>query len=300
MSRHLPPLVALRAFEAVCRLGSIRKAADELGVDHAVVARHVRNLEAYLGVRLVDGGPRGSVPTSEGRRYAGQVALAFDLIGQATDEVRPRARRGEFRIWCVPGLAVRWLMPRLHALQAVVPDREIVLRPTDQAPDLTRGEADLEIRFGERPVPGVRAEALVAPRFFPVASPGFLKGRAPIDTAADLARQPLIHEESREQWRHWLAAAGLDPVPPLDGPRLWYANVAIEAALLGQGLALVNRLQVAPELADGRLKELLHTDIRIGAYTLQADAGRWTEPLLVRIRRWLHQELNAGESLVVT
>ncbi|WP_181708627.1 LysR substrate-binding domain-containing protein [Chthonobacter rhizosphaerae] len=291
MSRSLPPLVALRAFEAVARLGSVRKAAEELGVDHAAVGRHVKNLEAFLGTRLFDSGPRGTRPTPDGRRYAHQVGLAFDVIGEATDALKPRSAGGELRIWCVPGLAARWLMPRLKALETAIRDREIVLRPTDQAPDLLRGEADVEIRFRERPVAGVSAEPLATPRYFPVASPAFLAGRPAPVRAADLARLPLIHEESREQWRHWLAAAGLDPVPALDGPRLWYANVAIEAALMGQGVVLVNPLQIEAERADGRLVELMRTDIRIGAYVIQIETGRWSDPVMVKLRRWLKDEM---------
>lgn len=291
MARTLPPLTAVRAFEAACRLGSIRRAAAELNVDHAVVSRHVRNLEDHFGVRLMESGPRGARPTPEGRRFAEQVALAFDVLSQATLELRPKDGRRELRIWCIPGLAVRWLMPRLSALQALIPGREIELRPTETAADLSRGEADLEIRFKPEPAAGVKAEILAEPRFFPVASPAFLAGRPPVEGAEAIARLPLIHEDSREQWRRWLADAGLDPVPPLEGPRLWYANVAIEAVLLGQGVALVNRLQVAPELADGRLVELLRTDIRIGAYVLQAEAGRWNEPAIAVVRRWLAAEM---------
>ncbi len=293
MTRRLPPLVALRAFEAVARLGSVRRAAEELGVDHAAVARHVRNLEARLGVRLMESGPRGSTPTPEGRRLQEETARAFDLIGDAVAGLRPSPRE-ELRVWCVPGLAVRWLMPRLAALEALLPEHDIVLRPTDQAPDLTRGEADVEIRFGPRPAQGVRAEDLASPRFFPVASPAFLAARPKVESLAALSRLPLVHEDTREQWRRWLAAAGLDPVPPLEGPRLWYANVAIEAVLLDQGVALVNRLQVAREVDEGRLVELLATDVRIGAYVFQADAGRWGEPPLVRLRRWLRQEMAAA------
>lgn len=300
MSRILPPLVAVRAFEAVCRLGSIRRAAAELGVDHAVVSRHVRNLEDHFGIRLLQAGPQGSRPTAEGRRFADKVSLAFDVLSEACEELRPKGGQRELRIWCVPGLAVRWLMPRLKALETLIPGREIVLRPTESAADLLRGEADLEIRFRPDPAPGVRAEVLAEPRFFPVASPAFLEQHGPVETLALLAALPLLHEDSREQWRHWLAEAGLDPVPPMEGPRLWYANVAIEAVLLGRGIALVNRLQVAPELADGRLVELLATDVRIGAYVLQAESGRWNEPGIALVRRWLKAEMTAslGETVV--
>jgi DNA-binding transcriptional LysR family regulator len=185
-------------------------------------------------------------------------------------------------------------MPRLAALETLLPRHEIVLRPTDRSPDLVRGEADVEIRFGSRSEPGVRSEELATPRFFPVASPAFLAARPAVATAADVAALPLVHEDSREQWRRWLAAAGLDPVPPLEGPRLWYANVAIEAVLLDQGVALVNRLQVGREIAECRLVELLDTAIGLGPYEIRADAARWTDPVVVELRRWLRQEMAAS------
>jgi DNA-binding transcriptional LysR family regulator len=285
--RALPPLNALKAFEAVGRLGSVRRAAEALSVTHTVVSRHIRNLEDWVGIKLLTTGPRGIQLTPDGGRLLEGVSAAFDLIQSATESVRPCGRGGELRLWCVPGLAVRWLTPRLNQLQAALPDIEVVLRPTDAVPDLAKRDADVEIRFGQRIGPGIVSEELAQPRFFPVASPAFLAAHGPITSVADLVRMPLIHEESRQQWRAWLDLAGLDSVEQLPGPRVWYANVAAEAALTGQGIALTNRFLAEPDLGHGQLVELLQTDIRVGSYFLHATAERWNDPSIVKLRRWL-------------
>jgi len=283
----LPPLNALKAFEAVGRLGSVRRAAESLSVSHTAVARHIRKLEDWIGVPLIQAGPRGSCLTPEGQKLMAETTAAFQRIAAAAEALRPRARRGELRIWCVPGLATRWLAPHLATLEALLPDTEIALRPTDAVPDLARRDADIEIRFRLRDAPGVRACELMQPRFFPVASPEFLAAYPPVRQPADLVTLPLIHEDTREQWRDWLAAAGA-PVPErLEGPRVWYANVATDAAVMGRGVALTNRYLAGADLAAGRLVEMLATDIRLGAYVMQAAAERWDEPAIARVRSWL-------------
>jgi len=275
----------------VARLGGTRRAGEDLNVSHTVVSRHLHNLEAWAGVRLVERDGRGIVLTAEGRRYYERIAKGFDLIAAATEELSPRGGSGEMRIVCVPGLAVRWLTRRLADLEAALPGVDIVLQPTDRSPDFAKGEADAEIGFNLKPQPGLTLVELAMPRFFPVASPVFVARRGPFAGPADVAAAPLIHEESREQWRQWLAAAGLDPVPPLHGPRLWHADAAIEAALQGQGIALANRLLVGDDLAAGRLVEVLKTDIRLGPYGLRGPAAAWEGRSMGRLRNWLASAL---------
>ncbi|MFZ2872655.1 LysR substrate-binding domain-containing protein [Zavarzinia sp.] len=287
MSRRLPPLVALRAFEAVARLGGTRRAGEDLNVSHTVISRHLQNLEAWAGVRLIEREGRGIVLTAEGRRYHERIASAFDMIAAATEDLSPRGGAGEMRIFCAPGLAVRWLARRLAALEAALPGVEIILQPTDRSPDFAKGEADAEIAFNPRPVAGATETVLAEPRFFPVASPTFVSRRGPFLHPRDIAAAPLIHEESREQWHLWLDRAGLDPVPPLHGPRLWHADAAIEAALQGQGIALGNILLVGDDLAAGRLVEVMATDIRFGAYVLRTPAAARDSRNVARLGRWL-------------
>lgn len=284
---RLPPLSMLRAFEAVGRLSSMRKAAADLGVCHTVVSRHVRNLEEWLGARLVDAGPRGIVLTEEGRMYFRAAADAFDLLAAATAELRPASARGFLRIWCVPGLAARWLAPRLADLQAALPGVEIVLKATTEMPDFTHREADAALHFGAQPATDGRALLLEHSRLFPVAAPAWVASRGPITGLADLEGARLIHEESRDQWRRWFEAAGHRPTGDLAGPRLWYASSALDAAVAGQGVALATRLQAADEIVAGRLVELLDTDVRLGDYWFLAAPGRWADPVVARFRAWV-------------
>lgn len=288
---RLPPLTMVRAFEAVGRLASMRRAATDLGVCHTVVSRHVRNLEAWLGARLVEAGPRGISLTEEGRRFHRAVADAFDTIAAATGDLRPASARGVLRVWCVPGLAARWLAPRLADLQAALPGIEIVLKATTEHPDFARWEADAEIRFGDRPEGAARAERLDRSRLFPVAAPSWLAAQPPIEALADLERLRLIHEESRDQWRRWFEAAGHRPRGDLAGPRLWYASSALDAAVAGQGVALATRLQAADDLAAGRLVELLATDVSLGDYWFVAPETRWNDPVPARFRAWLERSV---------
>lgn len=284
---RLPPLVALRAFDAVARHASMRRAAEDLQVSHTVVSRHVRHLEDWFATRLVETGPRGIRLTDQGRRLHDAVARAFDAIAAVTADLRPAAARGSIRIWCVPGLAARWLTARLADLEAALPGVEIVLRATTATPDLDRREADAEIRWAEGPSPRGRSERLESSRLFPVASPGWVAANPPIADVADLARRRLIHEDSHDQWRRWFDRAGHPTRADLDGPRLWYASSALDAAVAGQGVALATRLQAADDIRDGRLVELLGTDVHLGDYWLVTAEDRWTDPSLIRLRRWL-------------
>lgn len=295
LKARLPPLLLVRAFEAVGRTGSMRRAAADIGVSHTVVSRHVRSLEEWLGTKLLERGPRGAALTPDGRQFLGSVSTAFDLIARSALELRPQLRRGLLRVWCMPGLAARWLAPRLSGLEESLPGVDIVLRAIDELPDFSRFEADVMIGFGDPAIWPPGSVALIEPRMFPVASPRWLQTHgAPPDLAA-LALCPLIHEESREQWRHWLTRAGHEPRQALTGPRLWNASLCLEAAVAGQGIALATRLNAAAEITEGKLVELFATDIRIGGYYLLAPPERWRDPLLARFRSWI--ETNAAASL---
>jgi DNA-binding transcriptional LysR family regulator len=288
MARRLPPLIALRAFEAVGRLGSVRAAGEELAVSHTVVSRHVRNLEQRLGARLLRPAGRGLALTPEGGRYLAQVAQALDLIERATAELSAPRRR-TLAIWCAPGVASRRVLPKLPELEALLPEHEITLLPTLARPDFARDEADAEIIYLETAAPrdGVRAELLSSPRVFPVASAAFRARHADVAAPADLLRVPLIHEESTEQWERWLHKAGVAELPPLRGPRLWHAHLAIEAARLGQGVALANAVLAGEDLASGGLVEMVPSDLRLGGYYFLSEAARWDEPGLATLRDWL-------------
>jgi len=292
---QLPPLTMVRAFEATGRMGTMRKAADDISVSHTVVSRHVRNLEAWIDRKLVITSPRGVVLTKDGELFFSTVSKAFQMIGNAALELRSPEQWPTLRIWCTPGLATRWLIPRWSILERALPGNEIVLRAMDQLSNFANADADLVIGFGDLQDLPDGAVPLVQPRIFPVVSQEWVRKNGLPATIAELAELPLIHEESRQRWTAWFAAAGVKLSRPLTGPRLWDANLRLDAVLAGQGIALDTSVTTTEEIAKGRLVELFNTDIRLGGYYLVAPRNGWDDPLVSRLRQWFEINIRATE-----
>jgi LysR family glycine cleavage system transcriptional activator len=283
----LPPLVMLKAFEAAGRTGSMRRAADDIGVSHTVISRHVSNLEHWIGRKLVRTGPRGVELTAEGEALLAAVSRAFDIISLTTAELRPQRRQGQLRIWCIAGLATRWLTPRLSELEETLDGADIELRSTDAKPDLQRREADVLIGFNvlERLPEG--ALHLVRPRMFPVASPRWISSHRLPETSSGLVHLPLIHEVNHVQWSNWFEAQGQKLTGQLTGPRLSDASISFDAAVAGQGIALVNELMASDELRSGQLVELYDSQVELGTYYLLHSPGRSGDPLIQEFKAWI-------------
>lgn len=294
-SPRLPPLLMLRAFEATGRTGSMRKAADDLGVSHTVVSRHVRNLEGWMGRKLMTTGPRGVVLTDEGHVLLAAVSRAFQLIANAAGELRSVQAGTSLRIWCIPGLATRWLTPRLIIIEDILRGTDIVLRSTGTMPNFARGEADLAIGFGDFDTLASAGLPLLRPRMFPLASPRWLAEHGTPASLGDLPNWPLIHEESHQQWTNWFEAAGVGSGQRLHGPRLWDASLGLDAAAAGQGIALGSGLLAADDLASGRLVELFKTNIHLGGYYAVSAPDRHGNAAIDRLIAWLRVELALTE-----
>lgn len=297
-ARSLPPFAALRAFEAVGRLGGIRKAALVLQVDHAVVSRHLRALEAWTGVPLLDRTTVGGALTPEGLAYHQRISAAIAEMIAATHQVTRRDETHPLTIWCIPGFAFQWLSDQLAAFALAHPNFDFELRPTDEAADLARYEADADIRFyGDAwsTVPegrALRSVELARPPVMVVASPEFAAGVSRDAPIEHLLQLPLLHEEHDEQWRAWFRANGVEPPARIPGLRMWHAHVAIAAARRGQGVALANPFLAATDLASGALVELKLADSQsavIGAYVFLARDDRWRTPAMAGLRRWLQR-----------
>jgi len=288
MSTRLPALTALRAFEASARLGSHRKAAAELHLDHTVVSKHVRKLETELGVKLLETTPSGTRPTAEGEIYLRDIARALHIIGAATEKLRAPAAHPTLHIACSPGLGMRWLAPRIATFLEASPGLEITLRPTNRAPDLLGGEADVDIRYTDAGESSATQQlALCCPRMYPVVSPDFLAHHSPVAELEDLLSLPLCHEETHEYWRLWLQAAGLELERAPAGPRYWSAALAVDAARHGHGVAIANDYIAADEVASGHLVEVLKTSVTVYPYVFVALRERWEDPIIARFRDWV-------------
>jgi len=290
-SGRLPPLVMLRAFEAAARTGSMRKAAADIGISHTVVSRHIQNLNAWMGWKLLSATPQGVTLTPEGQSLYATTTTAFQAIANTAAQLRSTVGRDELHIWCTPGLATRWLIPRLSEIRKAISAGDVLLRAMDRAPDLVRGEADLMIGFTDFDNLPDGAISLLQPRMFPVASPAWLKANGRPGSIHDLAKMPLIHEESYAQWTRWFELAGIKLSHSLSGLRLWDANLCFDAAVAGQGIALTSNLMVAREIENRRLVELFETDIRVGGYYLLTSNSSRQDGRIARFRSWLEQAI---------
>ncbi len=300
--KSVPPFAALKAFEAFGRLGGIRKAAQALAVDHAVVSRHLRALEAWVATPLIDRSSNASWLTADGAAYHAKISAALADIAMATESLFKRDEQ-QLQIWCVPGFAYHWLNKRLKDFRRQHPEIDLELRPTDHNPDFASNEADGDIRFIRADAPlrlpkTIRFMEVARPELYPVASPSCaaeLEGR--LQTITDLANAPLLHEEDQEEWRMWLAGQGVEVSGRLPGPRLWHAHLALDAARDGQGIALTNDYLASDDLAAGRLVKIRPAldelkSLDGGAYTFLAREDRWTSPAIVSFRHWLRKVLS--------
>lgn len=290
MGRPLPSLNALRAFEAAARLGSFTRAAEELHVTHAAVSRHVRGLEARLGVLLFRRLHKAVVPTEAGRRYQARLTEAFDRIVAATEEIAADARE-RLTLSVEPGFATRWLVPRLGRFYAGHPGIELDLDPTTRIADFRREPVDLAIRFGPGGWPDLAAVKLADAMAFPVCSPALLAAGPPLARPADLAGHTLIHDESRRWWATWLEFAGAPEVDAGRGPMLRDASLVLDAAAAGQGIALGDDLLAGDDLAQGRLVSPFAWRQPVGAYWLVWPGRRKPGPAAEAFRDWLLTEL---------
>jgi LysR family glycine cleavage system transcriptional activator len=297
MPARLPAFPSLRAFEATARLGSVTRAAAELGVSQPAVSQQLRQLEAVLERPLLRRVAGGVVLTAAGELYAARLRRAFDELQGATDELL--ARGADARVLTLSLLATfaqRWLIPRLAGFQQAHPDLEVRLLTTSRLVDLAREDVDLSIRAGSGRWPGCRADYLIGNRIFPVASPALL-ARRPVRCAADLAGHVLfrVEAEPRERdWRRWLAAAG---VPTLE-PRGWLtfasSSHALEAAIAGLGVAIGHTPFVIDGLAAGRLVAPLALEVGgDGDFYLVAARAKADRRKIIHFRDWLLAECRA-------
>ncbi len=285
MARQLPPLNALRAFEAAGRFESFSRAAEELGVSHSAISRHVRGLEDRLNIRLFRDLPRGVQLTADGAAYLAEVTPALDVIAEATDRVA-ETPAGVVMVNSEPLFATKWLIPRLSEFQASHPEVEIRLEGSRWLADVSRYEADIAIRFLK--VAGSNPDAILlsnAP-LYPFAAPGVVD--LPLARPGDLARHTLMRDRSTGTWGAWFACAGEhDPeiVPPIGWRMRSY--LAYEATLAGQGVFLTSSEVTSLDLSRGRLQRVSDIGFREGGYYLLLGEGARRRKPVRLFRDWL-------------
>jgi LysR family glycine cleavage system transcriptional activator len=287
MKRNLPPLNALRAFEASARLNSMQRAAHELNVTPSAVSQQVQNLEQWIGFPLLERRARQVQANAEGRAYLSAVSAAFDQIASATEELSAARVPRSICITCTPGFAVQWLVPRLQQFQDRHPDIDVRIDASTRLLDLKVEQVDLAVRHGNGRYPGLVSEKLIDDDLVPVASPRLLSGTGRVRKPADLAKHRLLHIETRDDWRLWFAGQGID----LDwrlGPLFVDTAIGVQAAVAGKGVILVRRSLIGDELSSGRLMAPLTQGLSKGmAYHLAYLPESMAQPAVRAFRAWL-------------
>lgn len=293
MSRALPSLNALKAFEAAARHESLTLAASELNVSHAAISRHVRTLESSLRVALFDRSGRGVTLTEDGRALAAALTSAFDAIANATAPyARTVRRRQRLTITSDVAFAAYWLVPRLGRFTSEHPEIELVVDPSHRLVDLARESVDLGIRFGRGGWRNLHSEKLVDSELTIMCSPSLRQLKA-LATPADLDGALLLQEQDRGMWPAWLAAAGVNLKP--SGPTL-LADLTMTAAEAGQGFALADMLLAADALAARRLVAPFKISIKSYAYYLVRPVDGSVSKAAANFATWLNSEIAKTKS----
>lgn len=290
MARRLPPLNALRAFEAAGRHLSFTKAAAELNVTHAAISHQVRALEEHLGVSLFRRLTRAVKLTDAGRHLLPVMSDSLDAMAAAVRRVGGDGDVGNLTVGMTPAFAARWLVPRLGDFQARHPDIDVRLAASVALVDFARDDVDLAIRYGRGAWPGVKSELLLTLDTFPVCSPALIETK-PLREPADLRSHVLLHDDLGENWRRWLVAVGVEGVDPTRGPKFGDENLMLQAAIQGQGVAVAESAIAAADIAAGRLVRPFDISLPSGAgYYLvypTAVGGRRT---IKAFREWILAE----------
>ncbi len=251
--RHLPPLTAVKAFEAAARHGSVKRAASELHVTAAAVSLQVRQLEEWLGLALFERVGTGLVLTPKGRSYCEQLTKALGMLASATEQVRGHHRAGTLRLTVLPSFAHSWLLPRLAHFQASHADIDLVIDTDSVSQNLMGKKFDMAIRSGTGRWPGMQADLIAAEAFAPMCSPALLGGAPPLAAPDDLRHHRLIHSTPRDGWERWLAQEGVEGIDTSKGLTLNDSSLGLQLAIDGQGVVLGRTFLAAGLLASGKL-----------------------------------------------
>lgn len=291
MARRLPPLNALRAFEAAARHLSFTRAAEELHVTQAAISHQVKALEEHLGRNLFRRLNRALLLSDDGQAYLPSVSRAFALLNDATRNLLERDAPGPLTVSALPSFAARWLVPRLGRFRQIHPDIDLRIDPSAALTDFASGDVDVGVRYGRGKYPGLRADWLMTEDIFPVCSPALLSGEHPLRAPGDLEHQVLLHDDGHGDWRTWLLAAGIDRVDPTRGPIFTDSSMLIQAAMAGQGVALARGVLAADELAAGRLVRPFTLSLPTEyAYYLVCPQNTAEQPKIAAFRDWLLDE----------
>ncbi len=299
MAERLPPLIAVRYFEAAARHLSFTKAAQELHVTHSAVSHQIKALEEWLGVPLFRRLNRSLVLTEAGQAYARPVREALEKLGEASRTLRSREQTGTLTVSVMPSFAAKFLVPRLGSFRHAHPDIDVRISASERLVDFAREDVDVAVRYGRGNWPGLRVDRLVRENLFPVCSPKLLSGSVPLKVPTDLLQHTLMHDSDwpESMWPRWLAVAGVKVEQLKSSLSFNYSNLMIQAAIDGLGVALAQEALVRDDLASGRLVKPFDIDMPLDyAHYVVTPETAAERPKVKAFRAWLLAEIAASEA----
>ncbi len=297
MFNRLPPLNALRAFEAAARHLSFTKGAEELNVTQGAVSHQVKGLEDQLGLKLFVRRHQGLVLTEAGQSCQHFVRDAFDTLSSGFDTMLTKDDAGVLTVSVSPNFATKWLVPRIGRFAESFPEIDLRLSSQLRHVDLHREDVDVAVRHGEDQWPDLDAVCLMAETLFPVCSPALMDGNHPLSNPDNLKHHTLLHLDQREEWRDWLDAAGIKGLDLSKGAVFNQTSLALDAAAVGQGVALGRSALAAPDLLAGRLVRPFEFSLPVAyAYYIVCPKPTAERAKIKVFREWLISEAKADEA----
>jgi len=291
MEHQLPPLNALRAFEAAARHLSVKNAADELCVTPGAVSQLIKSLELHLGVPLFRRANRGIFLSDAGQAYLPPVRNAFRQISDASRRVAVPVETGILTVSATPFFASAWLVPRLKNFQDAHPGIDLQIVSSTALADFSRGGVDVAIRHGLGSYRGLSSQRVLTVEIVPVAAPALVERLGMPAAPPELKRWPRVNDADRKAWHLWFEAQGIEDTGPARGPSFDDSGLLQKAVLMGQGAALLPAALVADDLAEGRLVQLSDVSwLEDFAYYLVCPEDSRDRPKVAAFREWIVSE----------
>jgi len=296
--KDLPPTATLRAFEVATRHATFTSASEELHVTQSAVSHQLKHLEEIWGLQLFQRG-KSLTLTPAGAALAPIVREFFLNLEATLADLREQKGRVRLKVSTTYSFALKWLLPRLPGLSRQHPEILVTLETTDKAINFSSTEPDVAIRFGNGNYPGLHSEFMFREQIFPVASPDLLARLGTPRKPAELLRYPLLTRAGADlvpKWALWFQQVGVNMSTLKESVRFADTNMTIEAALLGQGVALARSGHVEAEIADGSLVRLFKVPFPSPvAYYFVCPKGIESQPHVVSFRNWLLAESGEAE-----
>ena len=294
MAFRNPSFAALRALESAARYLNFTRAAEENNITQSAISHQIRHLEELWGLKLFDRPSRGLVLTRNGQVLAPLIRKFILELGTALEALTLEDKRTPLKVDMLQSFSIKWLVPRLGKFHDDHPEIDVWISTHDELVNFSRDDVEVAIRLGHGDYPELASTLLLQEHVFPVCSPGFLEQHEIINEPVDLLKVPLLlrlGDPAHPNWEDWFQRADVHETLPTEGTRFPDTNMALQAAMEGQGVALARSAHVGDDLKVGNLVRLFDVEYASSvSYFLVCPEGKKDQPKIAAFRKWLLDE----------